>query len=164
VTAASWRGLVVTVLIALAAGFVGARLGALGSSATARSGQGTVRQAVDALLDKDFKLTAAQKQQVEEIDERFTRTHNLIWADINTSDARLASAVAIKMPSGTLENVEDMNLSPDAKAAISGIEDGVGRLHTESILYVLQVRGVLTPEQRKNFDEHVIMALMRSPP
>ena len=63
----------------------------------------------------------------------------------------------------TLENVEDMNLSPDAKSAIQGIEDGVGRLHTESILYVLQIRDVLTPEQRKNYDEHIIMALMRSP-
>ena len=48
--------------------------------------------------------------------------------------------------------------------ALQGIEDGVGRLHTESILYVLQVREVLTPEQRKTFDEHIIMALMRSPP
>ena len=163
-SAASWRGLIVTVLIALAAGFVGARLGALGSSAASRPAQGSVRQSVDALLAKDFKLTDAQKQQVEQIDERFTKTHNLVWADINSSDAKLASAVAINMPNGTLENTGDMNLSPDAKAAIQGIEDGVGRLHTESILYVLQVREVLTPEQRKNFDEHIIMALMRSPP
>lgn len=161
--AASWRGLIITVVIALAAGFIGARLGALGSSAAGRAEGISVRQSVDALLARDFKLTADQKRQIEEIDERFTKTHNIVWADINNADAKLASAVAINMPNGTLENVEDMNLSPDAKSAIQGIEDGVGRLHTESILYVLQVREVLTPAQRKNFDEHIIMALMRSP-
>jgi nickel and cobalt resistance protein CnrR len=162
--AASWRGLIVTIVIALAAGFVGARLGAMGSSATERpASENSVRQSVDALLARDYKLTGDQKRQIEEIDERFTRTHNFVWADINNADAKLASAVAINMPNGTLENVEDMNLSPDAKSAIQGIEEGVGRLHTESILYVLQVRDVLTPEQRKNFDEHIIMALMRSP-
>ncbi len=163
-SAASWRGLIITIVIALAAGFVGARLGALGSSSASRPGQGSVRQSVDALLDRDFKLTTAQKQQVEQIDERFTKTHNLVWADINTSDARFAKAVAVDLPNGTLENSNDMTLSPDAKAAIQGVEDGVGRLHTESILYVLQVREVLTPDQRRNFDEHIIMALMRSPP
>ena len=162
--AASWRGLVITIIIALAAGFVGARIGALGSSGANRPGQGSVRQSVDVMLDRDFKLTAAQKQQVEQIDERFTKTHNLVWADINTSNARLASAVATDLPNGTLENSSDMTLSPDAKASIQGIEDGVGKLHTESILYVLQVRDVLTPQQRKNFDEHIIMALMRNPP
>jgi hypothetical protein len=163
--AASWRALVITIVIALAAGFVGARLGALGvhAGAATRAGQGSVRQAVDALLERDFRLTDAQKKQIEAIDERFTKTHNVIWADINTSNARLASAVATDLPTGKLETA-DMSLSPDAKASIQGIEDGVGKLHTESILYVLEVRDVLTPEQRKNFDEHIIMALMRSPP
>ncbi len=153
--AAAWRGLLLTLVIALAAGFVGARLGVLGGHAggSSRGTQDSVRQAVDTLLERDFKLTPAQKQRIEVIDEQFTRTHNLIWTDIYTSNARLASAVAT-----------DMSLSADAKSAISGIQEGVGRLHTESILYVLQVRQVLEPGQRKQFDEHIIMALMRSPP
>ena len=164
--AASWRALVITIVIALAAGFIGAKLGSLGShgAGSSRAGQGSVRQAVDALLARDYKLTPAQKRQIEETDERFTRIHNVIWADINTSNARLASAVATDLPTGKLESATDMTLSPDAKASIQGIEDGVGKLHTESILYVLEVRQVLTPEQRKDFDEHIIMALMRSPP
>lgn len=153
--AAAWRSAILSLVIAVAAGFAGAKLGLLGlhPSQPQRTAQGSVRQAVDNLLDRDFKLTAAQKQQIEQIDENFTKTHNEIWADINTEDARLASAVAT-----------DMSLSPDAKASIQGIQDGVGRLHTASIQYILTVRQVLTPEQRKDFDEHVIMALMRSPP
>ncbi len=152
--AGSWRGLLLTLVIAVAAGFVGARLGELGGhSGGAGRSQDTVRQSVDTMLEHDFKLTADQKQKIEAVDEQFTRKHNLIWTDIYTSNARLASAVAT-----------DMSLSPDAKTSIQGIQDGVGRLHTESILYVLQVREVLTPEQRKHFDEHIIMALMRSPP
>ena len=154
--AASWRGLILTILIAAIAGFAGAWLGEhgphLGGGGT-HTGQDSIRQAVDTLLARDFKLTPDQKQRIETIDEDFGRKHNVIWADIFTSNARLASAVAT-----------DMSLSPDAKSSIDGIKDGVGRLHTESILYVLQIRQVLTPEQRKQFDEHVIMPLMRSPP
>ncbi len=154
--AASWRGLVLTIVIATAAGFAGAWLGVTGlhmAGGGSRVSQDSVRQSVDALLTKDFQLTASQKQQIDQIDGDFTRKHNVIWADIFTDNARLASAVAT-----------DMSLSADAKSAIAGIQDGVGRLHTESILYVLQVRQVLTPEQRKQFDEHIILALMRSPP
>jgi hypothetical protein len=165
--AASWRGLILTLVIAAAAGFAGAKLGALGPrlGAAQPSGQGSVRQAVDALLDRDFKLSVAQKQQIAAIDDDFTRTHNQIWSDISGSNARLASAVATDLPNGRMGNGQGAaNLSPDAKASIQGIQTAVGRLHTESILYVLKVRQVLTPQQRNDFDEHIIMALMRSPP
>ncbi len=153
--AGSWRGLVLTLVLAVAAGFVGARLGALGEHRVASQGAtyASVRQAVDALLERDFKLTADQKQKIVGIDARFSRIHNQIWAGIYTENARLANAVAT-----------DMTLNPDAKTAIQGIEEGVGRLHSESILYVLEVRQVLTPAQRPDFDDRVIMALMRSPP
>jgi len=163
-----WRGLILTLLIAGAAGFAGAKLGAMGGQLNGPqlASQGSVRQAVDSLLQREFKLTAAQQQQIQRIDDHFTQDHNHIWSDINNANARLASAVATDLPNGKLESAatSDMMLSPDAKTAVQDIQDGVGRLHTESILYVLQVREVLTPEQRNNFDEHVIMALMRSPP
>ena len=152
--AGAWRGLVLTLVIAVAAGFAGARLGALGQHRSPGGGApyASVRQAVDDLLDRDFKLTAAQKQQIAQIDQHFSVIHNQIWTGIYTENAQLANAVAA-----------NMSLSPDAKKAIAGIQDGVGRLHTESIIYVLEVRQVLTPAQRPDFDEHVIMALMRSP-
>lgn len=166
--AAFWRGLIVTLLLAGAAGFAGAKLGAMGGQLNAppAASQGSVRQAVDTLLQRDFKLTPAQQQQIQRIDDHFTQDHNQIWSDINNANARLASAVATDLPNGKLESAatSDMMLSPDAKTAVLGIEAGVGQLHTESILYVLQVRDVLTPQQRNNFDEHIIMALMRSPP
>jgi hypothetical protein len=155
VNGGSWRGLLLTLVLALAAGFAGAKLGALGEHLGSNQSPtyASVRQAVDTLLDRDFKLTAAQKQQIVQIDARFSRIHNQIWTGIYTENARLANAVAT-----------DMSLNPDAKTAIAGIQDGVGRLHTESILYILEVRQVLTPAQRPDFDDRVIMALMRSPP
>jgi hypothetical protein len=166
--ASSWRGLILTLVIAAAAGFAGAKLGALGphfGAPAPAAGQGSVRQAVDALLDRDFKLSPAQKQEIAAIDDDFTRTHNQIWSDISGSNARLASAVATDLPSGRMGNgAGGAALSPNARASILGIQDAVGRLHTESILYVLKVREVLTPQQRNDFDEHIIMALMRSPP
>ena len=152
--AGAWRSLVLTLVIAVAAGFAGARLGAIGQHRTAGGAPyANVRQAVDDLLERDLKLTAVQKQQIGQIDERFARVHNQIWTGIYTENAQLANAVSA-----------DMTLNEDAKKAILGIQDGVGRLHTESIIYMLQVRQVLTPAQRPEFDEHVIMALMRSPP
>ena len=154
-TAGAWRGLVLTLIIAIAAGFAGAKLGMLGPHHSQGGGApyANVRQAVDDMLARDFKLTAAQQQQIGQIDERFARVHNQIWTGIYTENAQLANAVS-----------SDMTLNADAKKAILGIQDGVGRLHTESILYMLEVRQVLTPAQRPEFDEHVIMALMRSPP
>ena len=153
--AGSWRSLILTLVLAIAAGFAGARIGMIGEHRAAGPAPtyASVRQAVDALLDRDFKLTPAQRQQIVAIDARFSRVHNQIWAGIYTENARLANAVAA-----------DMSLNTEAKAAIQGIQEGVGRLHSESILYVLQVRQVLTPAQRPDFDDRVIMALMRSPP
>ena len=159
-SAAAWRGILLTIVIAVAAGFLGARLGMqgaaranVGSLADNPSGrQGSVRQSVATLLNHDFKLSADQKTRIQAIDDRFTKTHNLIWADVRMSNAELAAAVA-----------NDMSLNQDAKNAITEIQDSVGRLHTESIEYVLEVRKVLTPEQRSQFDEHIIMALMRDP-
>ena len=150
-----WRGVVLTLVVAAAAGFAGARLGTLGQhhSSAGAAPYANVRQAVDDLLARDFKLTPAQKQQIGQIDERFTKVHNQIWTGIFTENAQLANAVS-----------SDMTLNPDAKKAILGIQDGVGRLHTESILYMLEVRQVMNQSQKPEFDEHVIMALMRSPP
>jgi hypothetical protein len=155
VNGSSWRGLALTLVIVIVGGFAGARLGMLGTHhpSAQSTGYASVREAVDELLARDFKLTDAQKQQIAQIDVRFSRIHNQIWAGIYTENAQLANAVAA-----------DMTLNPDAKKAITGIQDGVGRLHTESIVYVLQVRQVLTPAQRPDFDDRVIMALMRSPP
>ena len=153
----NWRGLLVSLLltavVATAFGLLGARLGML-PHAPAEIGpsQGSVRQSVAALLDKEFKLTALQKQRIAVIDQQFTRKHNLIWADIRSSNAELAAAVA-----------DNMSLNTEAKNAIADIQASVGRLHTESILYVLAVRNELTPEQRVVFDEHIVMALMRDP-
>jgi hypothetical protein len=150
-----WRGIVLTLIIAGVAGFAGAKLGAMGQHHSVGGGApyANVRQAVDDLLARDFKLTQSQKQQIGEIDERFTKVHNQIWTGIFTENAQLANAVS-----------SDMTLNADAKKAILGIQDGVGRLHTESILYMLEVRQVMNQSQKPEFDEHVIMALMRSPP
>ena len=151
----NWRGLLLTLIIAGVAGFAGAKLGAMGQHHNTGGGApyANVRQAVDDLLARDFKLTPSQKQQIAQIDERFTKVHNQIWTGIFTENAQLANAVSA-----------DMTLNDDAKKAILGIQDGVGRLHTESILYMLQVRQVMNQSQKPEFDEHVIMALMRSPP
>ena len=155
-TPGGWKSLaltlVVAAVIAAGAGFVGAKLGQGRAPQRPFAISGSVRQSVDTMLARNFHLSPDQQRRIQAIDEQFTRKHNLIWADIRTSNAELAGAVA-----------NDMTLNQQAKNAIMEIQESVGRLHTESILYVLEVRKVLTPEQRNEFDEHVIMALMRDP-
>lgn len=148
----SWRWWLLTAVIAAAFGFLGAWLGMRHVQPPSAVSQGTVRASVESLLKREFQLSAAQRASIDEIDRKFTRTHNLIWADVRMSNAELAAAVA-----------EDMTLNPQAKVAIQEIQESVGRLHTESIQYVLGVRQVLTPEQRVVYDEHIIVALMRVP-
>lgn len=146
----SWRVVLVTVVIATLCGFVGARFGASRSAPTVNSMQEqTVRQRVDDILRKKFNLTPAQKAEVDRIDDRYTRLRNQIIADLHAENVDLAAAVA-----------ENMTLSPLAKDAVMEIQVSVGMLQTETIKYILEVRQVLTPDQRKVFDEDIVEMMM----
>ena len=149
----TWRVVLITVVIATICGFIGARFGASRSAPpTANQMQEpTVRQQVDDILRKKFTLTPAQKQTIDAIDERYTRRRNEIIADLHAENVDLAAAVG-----------ENMTLSPLAKDAIMEIQDSVGKLQTDTINYILEVRQVLTADQKKAFDEEIVEMMMTS--
>lgn len=146
----AWASLLLTALVAALFGFGGAYIAVRAAAARPAPTAVGVREAVDDMLQHQLQLTPAQKAAVQTIDERYAQKHNLIWADIRMSNAELSGALAA-----------DMSMNQDVKNAIAEIQESVGRLQTETISYVLEVRSVLTPQQRLIFDERVEAALMR---
>ncbi len=148
-----WRNLIITVVVAASAGFAGARLGAMRTPPTAATPQTTLRQTVDAMLTRDFSLTADQKEKVRGIDEAFTRQNNRIWATLKMTNAELAGALS-----------DDMTMNAMTHVYIQQIEENVGLLQSSTITYIIDIRNVLTPKQRELYDERIIRALMRDTP
>ena len=150
-----WRNLVITVIVAAVSGFAGARLGAIRNQGhtVKPTAQTTLRQTVDSMLDRDFKLSADQKQQVAVIDETFTRQNNRIWAKLKMTNAELAGALS-----------DDMTMNAMTQVYIRQIEQNVGMMQTSTINYIIEIRNVLTPQQRQLYDERIIRALMQDAP
>ena len=48
---------------------------------------------------------------------------------------------------------------PEVEAAVHHFHDAMGALQTETIEHVFAMRKVLTPEQRKRFDDKIAQAL-----
>ena len=150
-----WRNLIITIVVAAASGFAGARLGAIRSQQqhAAASAQTTLRQTVDAMLSRDFDLTADQKTKVAAIDAEYTRQNNRVLSQLKMTNAELAGALS-----------DDMTLNAMTQVYIRQIEENVGLMQTSTITYIIDIRDILTPAQRQLYDERIIRALMRDAP
>lgn len=107
------------------------------------------RERVDRMLSQEMHLTPDQSRRVELIDHNYTLDYNLALADVHASNSELAAALA-----------NDMSLSPQAKAAISEIQVNVGQMQTSTVNYIVNIRSILTPEQKKIFDGRIIADIM----
>jgi hypothetical protein len=152
-----WRNLLITIVVAAASGFAGARIGAISSqppvATSPPSAQATLRQTVDAMLTRDFDLSSEQKAKIAVIDDNFTRQNNRIWAMLKMTNAELAGALS-----------DDMTMNAMTQVYIRRIEENVGLMQTSTINYIIDIRNVLTPQQRELYDERIIRALMRDSP
>jgi hypothetical protein len=54
---------------------------------------------------------------------------------------------------------EEMAFGPQAQLAIDHLQHSVGDLQSSTVLYVLEVRDVLTVDQRIIYDQKVVEAL-----
>ncbi len=103
------------------------------------------RERVDRMLTQEMHLSAQQERQVALIDHNYTLDYNLALADLHASNSKLAAALA-----------NDMTLNDDAKTAISEIQMNVGQMQTSTVDYIVDLRAVLTPDQKKIFDGRII--------
>ena len=148
---AFWRNLLVTVVVAGVAAYIGAWAG------STRMHHGPVRasplrEAVHAMSERGLKLTPAQQQSIAAIDARYSRKREALRAQISRANAEVADALALEMAFG-----------PKAEQAINHLQSTVGDLQKATILYVLEVRETLTLEQKSVYDEKVVQALTAEP-
>lgn len=138
----SARGLLITALVAFAAGFGGVWLGmrvfAPGPSAP------SLHQVVHERLD----LSAEQRARIETLEEMFAARKAALELEARTANAELAAAIR-----------EEHGYGPRVTAAVEHFHDAMGRLQTETIAHVFAMREVLDDEQKAAFDDSVVGAL-----
>jgi len=153
VTSAFWRNLLFTVVLAGLAAFVGARLGATHlQPAEAPRSRLLLRDTVYQMVHHDLKLTPEQSRKIDAIEDRYAHQRNGLRAQIGSADAELGEALANEMALGTA-----------AQRALDHLQTSMGSLQRQTILYVLEVRSVLTPQQQQVLDQKVFESLTVGP-
>ena len=148
---AFWRNLVITVLLAGLAAYAGARLGDQHlpiKPAEAPHGPVGMRDSVYQMVHQNMQLTDDQKRKIDDIEARYAHRRNELRAKIGSANAELGEALANEMALGTA-----------ATRALEHQEQDMGDLQRETILYVLEVRSVLTPKQQQALDQKVFESL-----
>jgi Spy/CpxP family protein refolding chaperone len=140
-----WLNLLITVILAGGAGFIGARYGA--STLSHPEQPLLLRQSVHDMAS-ELKLTPAQAKAIDAIEKRYNTKRNDLRLKIGQANIELAGAMS-----------EEMTFGPQAQNAIDHLQASVGDLQRQTVLYVLEVRDVLTPEQQMAYDQKVVAAL-----
>ena len=146
---AYWRNLAITVVVALAAGWAG---GALGVRTLAPVEEMLpLRQSVSAIVRNDLKLTDEQMHDVQNIENRYYDRRIQLRGHVAEANRELADAL-----------MNDMAFGREAQQASQHVERGLGDLQRATIVYVLEMRDVLTPEQQVVYDRKVREVLTAS--
>lgn len=142
----SLRGLLVTALIALAAGFGGVWLG------MRLFGPAPSQPSLHELVHERLDLNAEQTTRIESIEEVFAARKSALELEMRTANAELAAAIR-----------EENGYGPRVTAAIEHFHNTMGRLQTDSMAHVFAMREVLDDEQKAAFDDAVVAALTTEP-
>jgi Spy/CpxP family protein refolding chaperone len=143
----AWLNLLVTAIVAATAGFAGARMGAQGIGGGAEQTP-FLRESIATLTREGLDLTAEQRRELEAIEARHTHRRNALRVQISRANLELAGAMS-----------EEMAFGPQAQTAIDHLQSSVGELQSATVLYLIEVRDLLTPEQRAIYDRKVVEAL-----
>ena len=138
-----WRNLLITIAVALLAGGVGGWMGAqnaLDSDAQTLP----LRQTVHEIVRQNLKLTADQSREIQAIEDKYYDQRITLRQDVAAANRELADAL-----------MSDMAFGREAQQASNHVERGLGELQRATILYVLELRDVLTPEQQMIYDRKV---------
>lgn len=136
------RGLLITLILTTLAGAIGAWGAA--RYVTAKRAQPSLHE----FLHRELTLTDAQERQLERLEQDFAVRRRVREAELRSANAELAAAIQARH-----------EYSPAVQASIERFHGAMGELQKETIVHVLEMRRVLTPEQAEKFDARVAEAL-----
>jgi Spy/CpxP family protein refolding chaperone len=136
------RGALLTiVLAALAAG-----LGAWGGARYVLHRDS--EPSLHSFVHEELNLSAEQDRKLEEIEREFSVVRAAREAELRMANAELAAAINAKH-----------RYSPEVQAAVEHFHHVMGQFQKETIVHVMQMRAILTPQQAAIFDKRVSEAL-----
>ena len=138
--------LVIAMLTALAAafgGWVGVRVGVR---------QAHDRPGLDAVVHDQLRLTGPQEARIRILERAFAYRRKGLEAEMRAANSDLASAIGAEHVYG-----------PRAQQAVARFHAAMGALQEETIRHVLAMRGVMTPDQARQFDRLIDKALKPPP-
>ena len=141
------RSLILTVVLSV----IGASLGAWGGASFVihRMDRPTP---LHELVHKELRLTADQKSRIAGLERDHAARWQALEAEMRAANAQLAQAYQ-----------EQHAYTPQVQAAIDRFHRAMSALQTETIVHVLAMRAVLTPQQTIQFDETVVKSLTEDP-
>lgn len=138
---ATWRGILITALVALLAGFGGVWLGL-------RSFGGQEAPGLHEVVHERLELTAEQRRQIETLEADFAARRQSLELEMRAANSDLATAIRVEHGYG-----------PAVTAAVERFHGAMGQLQSETIRHVFAMREVLDPDQQRIFDATVVSAL-----
>lgn len=138
----SLRSALLTIILAFIAGIGGMWLGHQMLTAPAPD------HSLHAMVHEELSLTADQERDLEALETAFAIRQQAFEGELRKANAELAAAIRASETAG-----------PAVEAAVHHFHDAMGALQTETIEHVFAMRKVLTPDQRKRFDDKIGQAL-----
>ncbi len=141
------RALLFTMVACIAAGGLGAWIGAGLLSAERRS------PSMHEFVHQELDLSASQEAGLEALERDFAVRRKAREAELRAANAELAAAIQSRH-----------EYSPEVQAADERLHHAMGELQKETILHVLEMRKILTPAQAAKYDGRIAEALTEDSP
>lgn len=137
------RTVIVVILLTAVAGAVGGWAGVRFALTASQKHSG-----LDELIHRQLDLSSEQLQSIHDIERTFATRRKELETEMRAANRDLAAAVRTEREFGAR-----------AKAAITRFHIAESALQQETVIHVLAMRRVLTPDQARQFDEEISRAL-----
>ena len=136
-----------SIALTLVLSFILAGLGASGG-ATYVMHRLTSATPLHELVHEKLRLNPDQQRRIEGLEREHAARQAALQAEMRAANADLARAIQAKHA-----------YTPQVQAAVDRFHHAMGELQTETILHVLAMRAILTPDQAAKFDRMVARSL-----
>ncbi len=106
------------------------------------------RPGLHEMLHERLHLTPDQQRRIEGLEQDHAARRKAMEAEMRAANAELAQAYR-----------ESHAFSPKAQAAIDRLHRAMGAMQRETMIHVVAMRAVLTPDQAAQFDDMVVGSL-----